>query len=609
LQIYMLLSEMDRRRPPQRRLSPQTVRLLAEKFSRYRDQYVAFSEWDTLDNDAIVRFVRTAETIDHISDRMVRANARGMYQAVVGLWQILARQHQIPEELQSDSWKRVIYPFGGIQSSEQLFDAARNSLQELWQAASGKLAFSQENLLATLAGPTSSDAGGEQVRQVLAGRMRTALDAQRLVSLDTLFQLADGLQNMAQGKAVSESLMRLAGQIREFEMPQPIFTNRERSEWASGLHNNPHPTLQTRIDLSKVLNRPNRSPKELTEAPGLLTPFFRDTLVGLNYAYYEPPGAQMLRNNPLLVRSHDFSGQMTPGGDEAWQTPRMFGRGWTASGGAHLVGSLAELPYAMAQVEQDFIVPENIQSLIWADLVPSLITSAVVPRWWRVTATELRAAALYQRVGEELAAAAIRDESLRQKVTEILFNCMLPRRLEQVEQRLQEGHRELVIELLMPAESFYLATEFRRRHPAEAEQWGEAGQELERLSRTHPEEVSWQRISEDFGVPHPSLAHTYMREILIPKPLPTFLGYSSRLLAESWESSNLYWARLADENGFPPAMLHSLIPALTHRMIEKIFATHLEDWPAILSAMHETAEEFRQGKIASLPKVASTSGP
>ena len=95
----------------------------------------------------------------------------------------------------------------------------------------------------------------------------------------------------------------------------------------------------------------------------------------------------------------------------------------------------------------------------------------------------------------------------------------------------------------------------------------------------------------------------------MPKPLPTFLGYSSRLLAESWESSNLYWARLADEKGFPPAMLHSLIPALTQRMIEKIFATHLEDWPAILSAMHETAEEFRQGKIASLPKVASTSGP
>ncbi|MBI4464570.1 MAG: hypothetical protein HY647_07690 [Acidobacteria bacterium] len=121
--------------------------------------------------------------------------------------------------------------------------------------------------------------------------------------------------------------------------------------------------------------------------------------------------------------------------------------------------------------------------------------------------------------------------------------------------------------------------------------------------------MSWQRIAEDFGVPHPNLSQTYARELLISKPLPTFLGYSSRLLAESWESSNLYWARLAEESGYPPAMLHILIPTLTHRMVEKIFATHLEDWPAVRNAMQETAEEFRQGKISSLPKVAFTSGP
>ena len=38
-------------------------------------------------------------------------------------------------------------------------------------------------------------------------------------------------------------------------------------------------------------------------------------------------------------------------------------------------------------------------------------------------------------------------------------------------------------------------------------------------------------------------------------------------------------------------------------MVEKIFATDFEDWPAILRAMRETGEEFRQGKIASLPKI------
>ena len=28
-------------------------------------------------------------------------------------------------------------------------------------------------------------------------------------------------------------------------------------------------------------------------------------------------------------------------------------------------GSLADLPYVLAEVEQDFIVPENVQALIW----------------------------------------------------------------------------------------------------------------------------------------------------------------------------------------------------------------------------------------------------
>jgi hypothetical protein len=112
-------------------------------------------------------------------------------------------------------------------------------------------------------------------------------------------------------------------------------------------------------------------------------------------------------------------------------------------------------------------------------------------------------------------------------------------------------------------------------------------------------------LSEDFGVPHPALEQTYARELLSVKPLPTLMGYSSRLLGESWDSNNLFWARLADESGYPPVKLHLLVPELTHRMVEKIAATDLEDWPALLRALRETAEEFRQGKIRTLAK----SGP
>jgi hypothetical protein len=78
---------------------------------------------------------------------------------------------------------------------------------------------------------------------------------------------------------------------------------------------------------------------------------------------------------------------------------------------------------------------------------------------------------------------------------------------------------------------------------------------------------------------------------------PASGAFDGRLFGESWESSNLYWARLADEMGYSPAMLNVLVPNLTRRMVANIFATNIDDWPAVLRAMERTGDEFRQGKI------------
>jgi hypothetical protein len=172
---------------------------------------------------------------------------------------------------------------------------------------------------------------------------------------------------------------------------------------------------------------------------------------------------------------------------------------------------------------------------------------------------------------------------------------------------LRSGQTHDAISLTTPAETFYLANEFRSRYPADIALGDPAGKELDQLTKRFPVETSWARMSEDFGVPHPALAQNNARELLSLKPLPAFLGYSSRLLAESWDSNNLYWARLADEMGYSPMMLNQLVPQLTRRMVEQIFASHLEDWPAVLRAMRETGEEFRQGKIASLRKASPAS--
>jgi hypothetical protein len=45
--------------------------------------------------------------------------------------------------------------------------------------------------------------------------------------------------------------------------------------------------------------------------------------------------------------------------------------------------------------------------------------------------------------------------------------------------------------------------------------------------------------------------------------------------------------------------LNQLVPELTREMVERIFATDLEDWPAILRALRETGEGFRKRNVAS----------
>jgi len=612
LDNFLALSEIDRGRGAGEKLSAPAARLLSEKFALFGDQYPIFAEFYGLNDASITQFLTVAEGLNQVPDRLVRADALGMLQANVGLWQILARQGQIPAASLNDSWQKVVGPFSTLKSSAQVYEAGRTALAELLRAATGKLYLPQDQLLALLAGPEQTTKDAQQMRSEMAGRMRQVIEDQRLVSLDTLVALGDGLSQLAKGKEVADTLVPLAGELREFEMPKPLFTNRERTEYAAGLYSNRHTALQMRTDLIKII-KSSSTPAEITEAHGLLTPFLRDTLVGFNYAYYEPPGAQMLHHNPLFVRSHDFSGgdysgEAATANEQIWRTPRLFGRGWTASGGAHLIGSMADLPYALARVEQDFIVPQNVQSLIWEDLVPGLITSAVLPRWWSVTRNELHAVALYQRAGEELLTAAETDEKLRPSVIAILSDRLPPQRLEQVELTLRGGREERALAVIAPAESYYLAAEFRRRYPAEKQSWGLAGNELDELLVRFPAETNSERISEDFGVPHPALAQSYGLALMNLKPIPTFLDYSSRLLAESWDSSNLYWARLADEMGYSPVMLNRIVPQLTRRMVEQTFASHLEDWPAVLRAMRETGEEFRQGKIASLAKTGASAG-
>ncbi|MGO8786063.1 MAG: hypothetical protein ACLQVL_01590 [Terriglobia bacterium] len=606
LQTYLALSAIDRARSGATPLSPQTTLLLARNFAKYSDQYPAFAEFHSLNDASITQFLNVAETVDRLPDATLRAEATGILQAQCGLWQILARQGQIPEGDSNGSWQRIVHPFAGVHSSPELYDATRYSLAELMRAATGRPHVSQDEMIKLVAGPKPTSPNRARVRDEIADRMRSVLEAQRLVSLDTLIALGDGLPQVALGKGDAAALIPLASELREFEMPKPIFSTGEKIEWTAGHFGDAHTESEMDTNILGAL-RDTGAPKDMANARGRLVPFMRDFLVGLNYAYYEPPGAQMLHNNPLFIRRHDFSGDLSRGSEPPWSSPQLVGRGDTSGGGVRLTGGLPGLPYVLGQVEQEFFVPRNVQSLIWEDLVPSLINAAVLPRWWQVTPKELHAVALYQQFGEELLTSAGQDASLRDKVVPILAQRMISRRLSQLQTDLESGRPEDMLPRMTPAETFYLALEFQRQYPGEMTRWGKAGEQIQTLTREDPEDVNSQKLSGDFGVPHPALAHTNARELLNLRPFPTFLGYSSYLLAETWESNNLYWARLADEKGLPPESLHLLVPTLTKRMVENIFATHLEDWPALLRALRETGTEFREGKIESLTKASEIS--
>jgi hypothetical protein len=71
------------------------------------------------------------------------------------------------------------------------------------------------------------------------------------------------------------------------------------------------------------------------------------------------------------------------------------------------------------------------------------------------------------------------------------------------------------------------------------------------------------------------------------------MGYSSRIMAESWESNTLYWVALADEAHLAPSQLNVRIPEWTQKLLEQIFASHLEDWPAVLKSLNSVGDDVR----------------
>jgi hypothetical protein len=198
--------------------------------------------------------------------------------------------------------------------------------------------------------------------------------------------------------------------------------------------------------------------------------------------------------------------------------------------------------------------------------------------------------ALHVRYGTSLLAEAALDGTLRQPVLEVLREQASPARVHEIGRLLERGEAAAAIEDTTPSELLVLAKEMLVRHPESRDL---LSAKIRRISAEDPARINYASISSAFGTPKPTLASSYRPELLYVRTFPSMMGYSSRILAESWESNTIYFATLADELLLPPAELNFMIPQWTEAILEQIFATHLEDWPAVLRSLHHVGEAVR----------------
>jgi hypothetical protein len=589
LKIFMALTDIDRGRSTP--LAAPTVERLAHSWRVYGSQYPVFSETPQLSDKSINQFLDAAEALTHLHEPGLRADAGGTFQALISLWQILVRQQNIPDQNADAAFQGITARFAGVHTAHEAFDAGHAGVQALLDAAvkpADAGAGPQEQMASLLAG--GAESGDEETRQQMEEELLRILDAQHLLSLDALFQLGDLLESgQHPDKAAAAQLVKLAGHVAEVPLPRAPLTVAERNAMGFGYWTGKHLDAERRLNLRAAIERAGGDPARLKELTELLAPLLRDSLLGLNYAYYAPPGAQVLFTNPAFVRSHDFIG----GEAQAylWRPTEPYGSGWPSNGGGRLVGSLATLPYALAEAEQNFLVPAQTQALIWGDLVPQMILSAKIPRWWNVTSAQLHWVGLNLRYGRELLADAALDEAVREAAMAEFSRLAAPARTAAVRRLLEQGQVKEALERVTPAELFWLS---RGLEPARTGDRSPLRAQLERLGTGDPPSLSRAAISRAFGAPKPTLATSYRPELLNVRTFPTLMGYSSRILAETWESNNLYWAALADELSLRPAQLNVRIPEWTRELIEHIFASHLEDWPAVLRSLHAVGDDVRE---------------
>lgn len=574
LKIFLVLNDVDRDRATP--ISAGTAARLIADFRQFGAQYRLFADTPALTESAMIHYLDFCKQTTEMRDVLLKSDTIGSAQALVEIWSILSNRGLIPVSAQVSSLSAVIQAFNSIKAPGDLMGATRISLDALLSAAGAQGSGGrQDRLMELLVGPVHPTIDGLPSP---AERFVRLFDAQDLVPVDYLLEAADRIGKGPLDAKVTKSINEALDRLNDSQNLHSSLSAEEKSMYGGSYWTARHLSTERKLDLDALAKAPDKR-----EGHAALAALLRDTLVGTIYCYYAPPGAEILLTNPLFVRSHDFVG--LEGAPAFWLGTDVSNSGWPASAGGRLSGSLISLPYVLAEAEQNFMTPRREQALIWADLVPQMVIDVTIPRWRNVQPVQLRWVSLHIERGKALIAAAGLDARLMPTVMDALGRHLPPGEVDRVRVHLAARDFKGAIAQIPPA-IFYAISEDPALAGAPADL---ASTQIASLTAANRPELTEASIARVFGTPKPTLTHSYRPELLYVRTFPALMGFSSRILAETWESNNLYYAALADEAGIPAADLDTYVPEWNRSAIENIYAANLEDWPALIRSLQVTA--------------------
>ena len=258
LKIFMALTDVERNRSNP--LTTATVDALVRNYSVLGSQYALFADVPTVSDATIMAFLDAAHANMQMKDLGLRGDAAGTLQSLAAFWQIFVRQGSIAASDADRALAEAIAPFAKILNAREVFDAGQKGVRVLLAAARAPSTGSpQDHTLDLLAGMQAAP-GAElsDAQQVMLQDMTRAFEAQRLVSLESLFTLADRLEGAAAGqKQDTTAMAKLATRISEIQLPRSSITVRERTEMSAGFYTERHIDAERKMNLT-VADRQGR---------------------------------------------------------------------------------------------------------------------------------------------------------------------------------------------------------------------------------------------------------------------------------------------------------------------------------------------------------------